>query len=124
MITRRSAWRVRAFAFCHHAYEIAENHDSACKIAELVAGERIGQDSRPAFPGWPMIMANVPTFLVIVALIIGVVWAAFKWAYGAVLASKNGQIELLDRQLAALGKAGWRDPRRLFHGTWKRATAL
>jgi hypothetical protein len=50
--------------------------------------------------GWPMIMANVPTFLVIMALIIGALWATFNWAYGSVIASKNSQIELQDRQLA------------------------
>ena len=31
---------------------------------------------------------------------VGAVWVAFSWAYGGVLASKNGQIELQDRQLA------------------------
>ena len=50
--------------------------------------------------GWPMIMANIPTFVVIVALLAGVLWAAFKWAYGNVIASKDSQIELQDRQLA------------------------
>jgi hypothetical protein len=50
--------------------------------------------------GWPMIRANLPTFFVILVLIIGAVWVAFNWSYGSVLASKNGQIELQDRQLA------------------------
>ena len=47
-----------------------------------------------------MIRANLPTFFVILVLMVGAVWAAFNWSYGGVLASKNGQIELQDRQLA------------------------
>jgi hypothetical protein len=50
--------------------------------------------------GWPMIRANLPTFFVILVLMVGAVWVAFNWSYGGVLASKNGQIELQDRQLA------------------------
>ena len=50
--------------------------------------------------GWPMIRANLPTFFVILVLMVGAVWVAFSWAYSGVLASKNGQIELQDRQLA------------------------
>ena len=47
-----------------------------------------------------MIKANLPTFFVILALMIGTVWIVFKWSYGTVLDSKNSQIELQDRQLA------------------------
>jgi hypothetical protein len=50
--------------------------------------------------GWPMIRANLPTFFVILVLTAGVIWAAFNWSYSAVLAGKNSQIELQDRQLA------------------------
>jgi hypothetical protein len=50
--------------------------------------------------GWPMIRANLPTFLVILVLITGAIWVVFNWSYGAILASKNSQIELQDRQLA------------------------
>jgi hypothetical protein len=50
--------------------------------------------------GWPLIMANMPTFFVIVALIGGALWVLFNWAYGSVIARKNSQIELQDRQLA------------------------
>jgi hypothetical protein len=50
--------------------------------------------------GWPMIRANLPTFFVILVLIIGAVWWVLDWRYSGVLASKNGQIELQDRQLA------------------------
>jgi hypothetical protein len=47
-----------------------------------------------------MIRANLPTFFVILVLIIGTVWWVMDWRYGGVLASKSGQIELQDRQLA------------------------
>ena len=52
------------------------------------------------FAGWPMIRANLPTFFVIVVLILGAVWWLMDWRYGAIVASKSGQIELQDRQLA------------------------
>jgi hypothetical protein len=47
-----------------------------------------------------MIRANLPTFFVILVLIIGAVWIVVNWSYSGVLATKNGQIELQDRQLA------------------------
>jgi hypothetical protein len=50
--------------------------------------------------GWPMIRANLPTFCLVLALIIGSVWIVVSWSYSGLLASKNGQIELQDRQLA------------------------
>jgi hypothetical protein len=50
--------------------------------------------------GWPMIRANLPAFFVILVLIIGAVWWVLDWRYSGILASKNGQIELQDRQLA------------------------
>jgi hypothetical protein len=52
------------------------------------------------FAGWPMIMANLPSFFAVLAFMIGAVWLVVNWAYRSVLASKNGQIELQDRQLA------------------------
>ena len=52
------------------------------------------------FAGWPMIKANLPTFFVILVLMVGAVWIVVNWSYSGVLASKNGQIELQDRQLA------------------------
>jgi hypothetical protein len=52
------------------------------------------------FAGWPMIRANLPTFFFIVVLIFGAVWWLMDWRYGAIVASKTGQIELQDRQLA------------------------
>ena len=50
--------------------------------------------------GWPMIRANLPTFFVLIVLIIVVIWWVMSWRYGDLLAAKNGQIELQDRQLA------------------------
>jgi hypothetical protein len=50
--------------------------------------------------GWPMIKANLPTFAVILVLMVGAVWIVVNWSYSTILASKTGQIELQDRQLA------------------------
>jgi hypothetical protein len=54
--------------------------------------------------GWPMIAANLPTFIAIIAIIFGAIWAAFSWSYGSVIRSKdaeirskNAEIELLER---------------------------
>jgi hypothetical protein len=47
-----------------------------------------------------MIRANLATFAVILVLMIGAIWIVVNWSYSAVLASKNAQIELQDRQLA------------------------
>lgn len=48
--------------------------------------------------GWPMITGNFPTFIVIVALIITVVWWAMNWRYGTVLGNKDSEIALLRSQ--------------------------
>src|SRR4029077_20750334 len=50
--------------------------------------------------GWPMIMANLPTFFVLLALIIGAVWVVINWSYSSILAGKNTQLETQDRQIA------------------------
>jgi hypothetical protein len=63
-------------------------------------GDSMPQWMQDLFAGWPMIRANLPTFFVIVVLIIGAVWWLMDWRYGAIVASKTGQIELQDRQLA------------------------
>lgn len=52
------------------------------------------------FMGWPMIRSNLPTFFVILALVITTVWVVVNFTYSGVLASKNAQIELQDRQIA------------------------
>jgi hypothetical protein len=67
-----------------------------------------------------MIRANLPTFAVILVLIVGVVWIVVNWSYSGVLASKNAQIELLDRQIANLKQNPAQNPayapRRLTEG--------
>jgi hypothetical protein len=50
--------------------------------------------------GWPLISANIPTFVVIVVLMLGVVWAAFNWSYGAIISRQAAEIKLLERQKA------------------------
>jgi hypothetical protein len=50
--------------------------------------------------GWPMIRANLPTFIVIVVLIMGVVWAAMSWSYGTIIGNQASEIKLLERQKA------------------------
>ncbi len=47
-----------------------------------------------------MIRANLPLFAVILVLMIGAFWFMFSRGYGIIIASKNSQIELQDRQLA------------------------
>jgi hypothetical protein len=50
--------------------------------------------------GWPMILAYPKTFLAITIAIFVVTWFLISWFYSRVLASKNAQIELQDRQLS------------------------
>ena len=47
-----------------------------------------------------MIRANIPTFIVISALIAGVIWAAMSWSYGTVISNQTSEIKLLERQKA------------------------
>jgi hypothetical protein len=49
--------------------------------------------------GWPMIRANLPTFFLILVVIVGAVWLVFSFSYGQILASKDAQIQLQDRQI-------------------------
>jgi hypothetical protein len=63
-------------------------------------GNSMPQWMQDLFAGWPMIRANLPTFFVILVLIIGGIWWLMDWRYGSIVASKAGQIELQDRQLA------------------------
>ena len=44
--------------------------------------------------------ANVPTFIVIVVLIAGIVWAALSWAYGSIINHQGAEIKLLEREKA------------------------
>jgi hypothetical protein len=52
--------------------------------------------------GWPMIMANLPTFFVLAALITGVVWWLMDWRYGGVIAGRDGAIANRDSEIALL----------------------
>ena len=63
-------------------------------------GDSMPQWMQAIFAGWPMIRANLPTFFVILVLMVGAAWIVVNWSYSALLSSKNGQIELQDRQLA------------------------
>jgi hypothetical protein len=47
-----------------------------------------------------MIRANIPTFIVIVVFIVGVVWAALSWSYGSIIGHQAAEIKLLERQKA------------------------
>jgi hypothetical protein len=47
------------------------------------------------------VVMTVPgPFVVAVLIVGGLIWLAVNWSYNSVIASKNGQIELLDRQVA------------------------
>jgi hypothetical protein len=48
--------------------------------------------------GWPMIAANVPTFIALVVIIFGAVWGAMYLMYGAVISNKDSEISLLKSQ--------------------------
>ncbi|GMO34872.1 MULTISPECIES: hypothetical protein [Bradyrhizobium] len=48
--------------------------------------------------GWPMIKANLPTFIFILFLMGGAFWAIFTWAYGSIIANQASEIKLLERQ--------------------------
>jgi acyl-CoA synthetase (AMP-forming)/AMP-acid ligase II len=50
--------------------------------------------------GWPMIWANIPTFIAILVVMLVAVWIALNYLYGQQIASKDAQIQLLDRQVA------------------------
>lgn len=50
--------------------------------------------------GWPMIRANIPTFMVIVVLLAGIIWAVLSWSYGSVISHQAAEIKLLERQKA------------------------
>lgn len=52
--------------------------------------------------GWPMIAANIGTFLVIVALIFGAIWRLMNWRYGGVIAGRDGIIANRDSEITLL----------------------
>jgi hypothetical protein len=49
---------------------------------------------------WAVVTAAPIPFAIAVVVAAGLIWLAVGWSYSGVLASKNGQIELQDRQLA------------------------
>lgn len=49
---------------------------------------------------WAVVMAAPLPFAIAVVIAGGLIWLAVGWSYSGVLASKNAQIELQDRQLA------------------------
>jgi hypothetical protein len=61
-------------------------------------GDSMPQWMQDLTAGWPMIKANLPTFIVIVVLIAGVVWAALSWSYGSIIRHQGAEIKLLERQ--------------------------
>jgi hypothetical protein len=49
---------------------------------------------------WAVISGAPFPFVLAVAIVGGAIWVAVNWSYGTILASKNAELELADRQLA------------------------
>jgi hypothetical protein len=52
--------------------------------------------------GWPMIMANWPTFIIVVALILGAAWWLMDWRYSGVITNRDGIIANRDSEITLL----------------------
>lgn len=52
--------------------------------------------------GWPMIRANLPTFFVILVLMIGTVWFILNYLYGERIANRDGIISNKDSEITLL----------------------
>ncbi len=52
--------------------------------------------------GWPMIRANIPTFIVLAALIFGVVWWLMDWRYGSIITGRDGIIANKESEITLL----------------------
>ncbi|MGM5020219.1 hypothetical protein [Tardiphaga sp. 367_B4_N1_1] len=52
--------------------------------------------------GWPMIRANLPTFIVLAALMFGAIWWLMDWRYGGILTGRDGIISNKDSEIALL----------------------
>lgn len=50
------------------------------------------------FAGWPMIRANLPSFVFIVILIFAAVWWLMDWRYGGIITNRDSEISLLKGQ--------------------------
>jgi hypothetical protein len=57
---------------------------------------------RDLFAGWPMIRANLPTFLFVVVLIFGAIWWLMDWRYGGIITGRDGIIANKDSEIALL----------------------
>jgi len=74
-------------------------------MVAFMAGDSLPQWMQNLIAGWPMIRANLPTFLVILLLMAGVLWLMFNWAYGSVISNQASEIKLLERQKAEASAA-------------------
>src|ERR1700726_4068447 len=61
-------------------------------------GDSMPQWMQDLTAGWPMIRTNLPTFFVIVGLIVGVVWWIMDWRYGGIITNKDSEIVLAKSQ--------------------------
>jgi hypothetical protein len=52
--------------------------------------------------GWPMIRANVPTFVVLAALMFGAIWWLMDWRYGGIITGRDGIIANKDSEIILL----------------------
>jgi hypothetical protein len=59
---------------------------------------------------WGAVTAAPIPFVIAIAIVGGLIWLAIGWSYNAVVNSKNAQIELLDRQIAALKESEPKGP--------------
>jgi hypothetical protein len=54
--------------------------------------------------GWPMIRANLPTFFVIVLVLIGAIWGIFELRYRTIIANRDSIIANRDSEIALLNR--------------------
>jgi hypothetical protein len=52
--------------------------------------------------GWPMIRANIPTFIIIAVLIFGAIWWLMDWRYGGIITSRDGIIANKDSEITLM----------------------
>ena len=55
-----------------------------------------------AIAGWPLIRANLPTFVVIIVLILGAIWWLMDWRYGSLISNRDSIITNRDSEIALL----------------------
>jgi hypothetical protein len=49
--------------------------------------------------GWPMIRANLPTFIVLAALMFGAIWWLMEWRYGGIISGRDSIIANKDSEI-------------------------